>query len=79
MKPSTFRQFVKTFGLQPLNSVKRTCEILGIRHSKFYELVGAGVFTIIRNGSRSNVTAEQIYSRYLSLISRTPENSSKVA
>lgn len=60
--------FIRVFQIRPLNSVQRTCEILSIRQTKFYELVAAKTFRPVRNGSRNFVTADQIYEYYRSLL-----------
>lgn len=65
----TFEEFVRTFDLPPLVSIKRALEVAGLKNSRFYELVNEGTFRIIKNGARSNVTAFNLYDYYVSLVS----------
>jgi hypothetical protein len=53
--------------LMPLNPVRKACQVLNIGHSRFYEDVSRGQIHVIKNGSRSNVTALTLYNRYLEL------------
>ena len=66
----SYEEFVKAHSLPPLVPVKKACEIANIGHTKFYELVQEGVFTLIPNGSRRNITAKQLHRHYLSLIAK---------
>jgi hypothetical protein len=68
VKNPSYEEFVKAHGLQPLNSVKKACEVLNVGHTRFYEEVSAGKIKLIKNGSRSNVTAVDLYNRYCALI-----------
>jgi hypothetical protein len=65
-----YSEFVQAHNLAPLVPVKRACEIANVGHTKFYELVEAGVFTLIPNGSRRNVTAKQLHRHYLTLVAK---------
>jgi hypothetical protein len=65
-----YSEFVQAHNLPPLVPVKRACEIANVGHTKFYELVEAGVFTLIPNGSRRNVTAKQLHRHYLTLVAK---------
>ena len=65
----TYEQFVKAHDIPPLVGIKRALEIANIKNSRFYELVNEGTFRIIKNGSRSNVTAKNLFEFYVSLVS----------
>jgi hypothetical protein len=67
----SYEEYVKAHNLPPLVPVKKACEIANVGHTRFYELVGQDVFTLIPNGSRRNVTAKQLHQHYLSLIAAT--------
>jgi hypothetical protein len=69
----SYEQFVKAHDLTPLVSIKRALETANIRNSRFYELVNEGTFRIIKNGSRSNVSAMNLYEYYVSLVSGSNE------
>lgn len=64
-----FEQWVRAHGVNPLNSPKRVCELLGCGHDFFYGLVKAKKLTIKKLGAKSVVTAENIYA----VISHLPE------
>jgi excisionase family DNA binding protein len=68
MQPRPFEEFVRIYDVKPLNSFKRTCEILDCGHSKVYELVAAGDLTIVKDGNRSKISAEEIYERYVAVL-----------
>ncbi len=70
MDELTYEEYVRAHNLSPLVPVKKACEIANIGHTKFYELVQEGVFTLIPNGSRRNVTAKQLHRHYLSLVTK---------
>ena len=67
MKELSYEEFVRAHGLRPLNPVKKACEVLNVGHSRFYEDVNKGEIQLVRNGSRSNVTAITLYNRYCAL------------
>jgi hypothetical protein len=71
----TYEQFVQAHGLSPLVPIKRACQIANVGHTRFYELVERGAFTLIPNGSRRNVTAHQLYKHYRSLVSKAASDS----
>jgi hypothetical protein len=81
MQPRPFEEFVKIYGVKPMNSIKRSCEILDCGHSKIYELAAAGDLTIVKDGNRSKITAEEIYARYLAVLAgaAAPASSVKAA
>lgn len=56
-----FEQWTRAHRVDPLNSPKRTCELLGCGHDFFYTLVKAGKLTIYKLGAKSVVKAEDIY------------------
>ena len=64
----TYEEFVRAHGLTPFVDIKTACRVTAQGHSRFYEQVKSGVFVIIRNGSRSNVTAKNLYEYYLDRI-----------
>jgi hypothetical protein len=66
----SYEEYVRAHNLPPLVPVKKACEIANVGHTRFYELVEAGVFTLIANGSRRNVTAKQLHRHYLTLIAK---------
>jgi hypothetical protein len=66
----SYEEFVKAHNLAPLVPVKKACEIANIGHTKFYELVQEGVFVLIPNGSRRNITAKQLHRHYLALVAK---------
>jgi len=66
----SYEEYVKAHNLPPLVPVKKACEIANVGHTRFYELVDAGVFKLIPNGSRRNVTAKQLHQHYLSLVAK---------
>jgi hypothetical protein len=68
----TYEEYVKAHNLAPLIPIKKACEMANIGHTRFYELVNQGVFTLVPNGSRRNVTARQLHKYYLTLIANTP-------
>jgi hypothetical protein len=68
MQPRPFEEFVRIYGVKPMNSIKRSCEILDCGHSKIYELVATGDLTIVKDGNRSKITAEEIYARYVAVL-----------
>jgi len=64
----SYDEFVRAHDLAPFVSVKKACIVANVGHTKFYEQVAQGVFTLIPNGSRRNITAQNLYRYYLSLI-----------
>ncbi|MBR1156810.1 hypothetical protein [Bradyrhizobium sp. JYMT SZCCT0428] len=66
----TYEEYVRAHSLPPLVSVKKACEIASVGHTKFYELVKQGVFTLIPNGSRRNIPATQLYQHHCTLIAK---------
>lgn len=66
----TYEEYVKAHNLPPLVPVKKACELASIGHTRFYELVRQGVFTLIPNGSRRNVTAMQLYRHHCALVAK---------
>jgi hypothetical protein len=68
MKVITFEQYVQTFNLPPLVKFKRACQIANVGPTKMYELIGQGEFSIVKDGKRSSIPAEQLYSRYVRLL-----------
>jgi hypothetical protein len=66
----SYEEYVQAHNLPPLVPVKKACEIANVGHTRFYELVEAGVFTLIPNGSRRNVTAKQLYQHYCALVAK---------
>jgi hypothetical protein len=70
-----FEQWVRAHEVAPLNSPKRVCKLLGCGHDFFYGLVKAKKLTIKKLGSKSVVTAENIYRVIVDL----PEASDRAA
>lgn len=66
----SYEEFVRAHELTPLVPIKRACEIVSVGHTKFYEMVEQGIFTLIPNGSRRNVTAKQLHKHYLTLVAK---------
>jgi hypothetical protein len=64
----SYADFCQAHDVPPLVSIKKACEIANVRHSKFYELVKEGVFVLVPNGSRRNVTALNLYQRHCALV-----------
>jgi excisionase family DNA binding protein len=56
-----FEQWTRAHRVDPLNSPKRTCELLGCGHDFFYGLVKAKKLKIYKLGAKSVVKAEDIY------------------
>ena len=67
MKQLSYEEFVRAHDLSPLNTFKKACQVLNIGHSRFYEDVNKGDIQLVKNGSRSNVTALALYNRYCEL------------
>lgn len=70
MDEMSYEEYVRAHNLPPLVAVKRACEIANVGHTRFYELVEQGIFTLVPNGSRRNVTARQLHQHYLSLVAK---------
>jgi hypothetical protein len=70
----SYDDYVRAHNVPPLVPIKRACQIANIGHTRFYELVEQGVFKLIANGSRRNVTAAQLYSHYCTLVASAPNN-----
>lgn len=68
MQPRPFEEFVKIYNVKPLNSPKRSCEILDCGNSQFYELVKAGDLTTVKVGRSTKVPAEELYARYVAVL-----------
>lgn len=64
----SYEDFVKAHGLAPLNDIKTACRVANVGLTRFYELVSDGVFLLVPNGSRRNVTAKNLHHYYKSLI-----------
>jgi hypothetical protein len=64
----SYEDFVRAHGLSPLNDIKTACRAANVGHSRFYDLVKEGVFVLIPNGSRRNVTAQNLHRYYLALV-----------
>ncbi|MCK1493273.1 hypothetical protein IVB14_23280 [Bradyrhizobium sp. 180] len=64
----SYEDFVKAHGLAPLNDIKTACRVANVGLTRFYELVDAGVFVLVPNGSRRNVTAKNLHKHYQKLI-----------
>lgn len=69
MEELSYEDFVRAHGLSPLNDIKTACRVANVGHSRFYDLVKDGVFVLIPNGSRRNVTAKNLHQYYLTLVS----------
>jgi hypothetical protein len=70
-----FGYWAKAHGVKPLNSPKRTCELLECGHDFFYGLVKAEKLKIYKLGAKSVVKAEDIYR----LINELPAASGRAA
>jgi len=64
----SYEEFVRAHDLAPLVDIKTACKVANVRHSRFYDLVKEGVFVLIPNGRRRNVTAQNLYQHYTVLI-----------
>jgi excisionase family DNA binding protein len=62
-----FERWARAYNVAPLNSVKRTCELLGCGHDHFYKLVKQKKLIILKDGTKSNITGENIYALVRSL------------
>jgi hypothetical protein len=69
----SYEEYVRAHQLAPLVPIKQACKVANIGHTRFYELVEAGVFTLIPNGSRRNVTAKQLHEHYQSLVAKASQ------
>jgi hypothetical protein len=56
-----FERWARAYNVGPVNSPKRTQELLDCGHDYFYQLVKAKKLTIKKMGSKSFVTGEEIY------------------
>ena len=56
-----FERWARAYNVSPVNSPKRTCELLNCGHDYFYKLVKAKKLTIKKMGAKSVVTGEEIY------------------
>jgi hypothetical protein len=70
----SYDDFVRAHKLAPLNDIKTACRVANVGHSRFYDLVKQGVFVLIPNGSRRNVTARNLHQYYLNLIAAALPN-----
>jgi excisionase family DNA binding protein len=68
MQLRSFEEFVKIYNVKPLNSPRRSCEILDCGSSKFYDLVKAGDLTTVKIGRSTKVPAEELYARYVAVL-----------
>lgn len=66
----SYEEFVQAHKVPPLVPIKKALEIANVGHTRFYELVEQGVFNLVPNGSRRNVTAKQLHQHYLSLVEK---------
>ncbi|MGY3690826.1 hypothetical protein ACVIGA_000906 [Bradyrhizobium sp. USDA 3240] len=64
----SYEDFVKAHSLAPLNDIKTACRVANVGMTRFYELVAEGVFVLVPNGSRRNVTAKNLHRHYQTLI-----------
>jgi hypothetical protein len=64
----SYDDFVRAHNLAPLVDIKIACRVANVGHSRFYELVKDGVFVLIPNGARRNVSAQNLHQHYLALI-----------
>ncbi|MDP2359010.1 MAG: hypothetical protein Q8M31_23535 [Beijerinckiaceae bacterium] len=69
MEEPCYEDFCKAHNLAPLNDIKTACRVANVRPTRFYDLVKEGVFVLIPNGSRRNVTAKNLHQYYLALVS----------
>lgn len=68
MEELSYDDFVRAHNLAPLVDIKTACKVANVGHSRFYELVKDGIFVLIPNGSRRNVTALNLHQHYLTLV-----------
>jgi hypothetical protein len=68
MDDLSYADFCQAHDLPPLASIKKACEIANVRSSKFYEMVKEGVFVLVPNGRRRNVTALNLYQHHCALV-----------
>jgi hypothetical protein len=64
----SYEDFVRAHSLTPLVDIKTACRVVNMGHSRFYKLVKDGAFVLVPNGRRRNVTAENLYHHYLTLV-----------
>lgn len=64
----SYEDFVSAHGLAPLNDIKTACRVANVGLTRFYELVNEGVFVLVPNGSRRNITAKNLHQYYKTLI-----------
>jgi hypothetical protein len=64
----SYDDFVRAHALGPLVDIKTACKVANVGHSRFYDLVKEGVFVLIPNGSRRNVTAKNLHQYYRALV-----------
>lgn len=68
MEELSYEEFCKAHDVQPLNDVKEACRIANVKQTRFYELVEQGVFELIPNGRRRNISGPNLYRHYRDLI-----------
>jgi hypothetical protein len=78
MKKLTFPEFCQAFNLGPFVPFRRAGKVDVSGTTRMYELVQAGKLTIIKNGNRSLIPAQQLYDRYLQRLEEL-ENSRDVS
>jgi hypothetical protein len=64
----SYSDFVRAHDLPPLVDVKTACKVAGIGMSRLYQLKDAGVFTFLKNSSRTNISALNLFQYYRSLV-----------
>jgi hypothetical protein len=64
----SYADFVRAHGLGPLVDIKTALHVTNLGHTRFYEQVKKGVFVLIPNGSRRNVTALNLYQHHCAIV-----------
>ncbi len=68
MDELSYEEFCKAHDVLPLNDIKAACRIANVKTTRFYELVEQGIFDLIPNGRRRNISGPNLYRYYQSLI-----------
>jgi hypothetical protein len=64
MKKLSFAEFCAAFDLGPFVPLRQACKVEGVGMTRLYEFVQAGKIHIFKNGKRSSISAQQLYTRY---------------
>jgi hypothetical protein len=67
--PMSLEEFIQSFKLSPIVTIKRSCEILGCGHSKLYKMREEGRLRIVPRAGGTGVPVQDHYRIYLEAIS----------